>query len=72
MTSADKRRVRKAVEGASFPASKQDLLTYAEDRDADPRTSQALRAIPDGQYESIDQVESYVPQSPASHDPGEG
>lgn len=72
MTSADKRRVRKAVEGASFPAGKQELLTYAEDRGADPKTSQALRAIPDGQYDSIDQVESYVPQSPADHDPREG
>ncbi len=69
MTTADKRRVRKALEGADFPATKQDLIVYAEERSAGGKTSQALRALPEGEYDDIDHVERCVPQSPAAHDP---
>lgn len=64
MTSADKRRVRKALEGANFPADKAYLFAYAAERSADPKTREALQALPDGRYESIDHVEQCVPQSP--------
>lgn len=67
MTSADKRRVRKALDGASFPADKQELFRYASERSADAETREALEALPDGQYESIDQVERSVPQRPSEH-----
>ncbi|GAA3752407.1 DUF2795 domain-containing protein [Salinactinospora qingdaonensis] len=71
MTSADKRRVRKALHGMDFPADKGQLLAYAEEREADPKSAQALRALPEGQYHSIDEVERHVPQRPAEHDPDE-
>lgn len=67
MTSADKRRVRKALDGAGFPASKQDLITYAEERSAGGKTSEALHALPEGEYRDVDEVERHVPQSPAAH-----
>lgn len=66
MTSADKRRVRKALEGASFPADKSTLFQYAVERDIAVETREALEALPDGRYESIDHVERNVPQSPAA------
>ncbi len=69
MTSADKRRVRKALEGAQFPTDKDYLLSYATERDAGAETQQALRALPEGEYLSIDHVEQCVPQRPAEHDP---
>lgn len=64
MTSADKRRVRKALDGANFPADKATLYQYAAERDAGAATREALEALPEGQYESIDHVERNVPQSP--------
>ncbi|GAA4614513.1 DUF2795 domain-containing protein [Saccharopolyspora hordei] len=64
MTKSDDRRVRKALQGADFPATKQDLITYAEERGADAKTMLALRAVPDGTYDDADQVEDAVPQQP--------
>ncbi len=64
MTDADERRVSKALQGLEFPAQKAELVTYAEDRQADPRTLRALRSLPEGTYSSNDEVESSVPQRP--------
>lgn len=64
MTDADERRVRKALQGLEFPADKATLLEYAEDRRADPRTLRALQALPEGTYESSEEVENSVPQRP--------
>lgn len=66
MTSADRRRVRKALEGADFPADRPALFRYAADRAADSRTLEALEALPDAQYQSLDEVERNIPQSPAT------
>lgn len=70
MTSADDRRVRKALQGMEFPADKDALVDYAAERDEDSRAVQALRALPDGEYENVDQVAHAVPQRPAEQDPG--
>lgn len=64
MTDADDRRVRKAIQGVEFPASKATLVTYAEQRAADPRTLRALRALPTRDYGNSDEVEQAVPQRP--------
>ncbi len=64
MTSADKRRVRKAIEGLQYPASKQDVVAYAEERGSAGRTSDALRALPDGTYHNAEEVAESVPQEP--------
>lgn len=64
MTDADERRVSKALQGLEYPASKAELLTYAEERESDPRTLRALEALPEGSYGSHDEVERAVPQRP--------
>lgn len=64
MTDADQRRVRKALQGLTFPAAKRTLLTYARDRDADPKTLRALHALPAGEYADNDAVEQAIPQRP--------
>ncbi len=69
MTDRDELRVKKALQGMSFPADQSQLLDYATDRDADEKTRVALEALPPGSYGSIDEVEHAVPQSPESHRP---
>lgn len=64
MTDADDRRVRKAIQGVDFPASKATLVAYAEERAADARALRALRALPSGDYGNSDEVEQAVPQRP--------
>lgn len=64
MTKADDRRVRKALQGADFPASKEELVEYARERGTGARTLLALQGIPAGTYDDSDAVERVVPQSP--------
>lgn len=66
MTDRDELRVKKALQGMSFPADRNQLLDYATDRDADEKTRTALEALPVGSYGSIEEVEQAVPQSPES------
>ncbi|WP_046470888.1 DUF2795 domain-containing protein [Allosalinactinospora lopnorensis] len=64
MTSADRRRVRKALQGKDFPADRSDLVAYAEERGSDSTTMEALRAVPDREYHDVADVENSVPQNP--------
>ncbi len=64
MTERDELRVRKALQGISFPANPAQLLTYATDRGADEKTRRALEALPHGSYANLEEVEEAVPQSP--------
>lgn len=64
MTDADDRRVRKALQGVEFPVDKAALIAYAEEREADPRTLRALRALPNREFGSTEDVEQAVPQRP--------
>ncbi|WP_181188462.1 DUF2795 domain-containing protein [Actinopolyspora mortivallis] len=64
MTDADERRVSKALQGLEFPADREQLLRYAEQRQADPRTLRALRALPAGVYHDGAEVENSLPQRP--------
>ncbi|OZM77284.1 DUF2795 domain-containing protein [Pseudonocardia sp. MH-G8] len=64
MTSRDDARVKKALQGADFPAARTALLDFATTRGADEETLQALRAVPEGRYGSVDEVADAVPQQP--------
>ncbi len=64
MTERDELRVKKALQGISFPADQRQLVDYATDRDADAKTRAALEALPSGSYGSIDEVEQAVPHKP--------
>lgn len=66
MTDADQRRVRKALQGLDFPASKDEMLTYVDERGAGAATETAVRAMPEGTYGSVDEAEQAVPQRPES------
>lgn len=64
MTSRDDARIRKALQGADFPAGRSALLDYATTRGADAETLQALRAVPEGRYASVEDVTGAAPQEP--------
>lgn len=69
MTQRDEIRIDKALQGASFPASKADLLDYARARVHDsPKTLHALDAIPDREYADKDDVLAAVPHRPQGDD----
>lgn len=68
MTSRDDLRVEKALQGADFPSDQASVLSYAVTRGADDKTLQALRAVPDGRYLSIQEVVDAVPQEPEGRD----
>lgn len=68
MTDRDDLRARKALQGADFPATRADLVAYAQERDVDPKMMQALHALPDRQFENMDDVAAAVPQEPEGED----
>ncbi|WP_010523874.1 DUF2795 domain-containing protein [Nesterenkonia sp. F] len=68
MTARDDLRAQKALQGVDFPASKGDLVAYAEERDVDAKSLQALRALPDQRFENMDSVVEAVPQEPEGQD----
>lgn len=68
MTARDDLRAEKALQGADFPATREDLLQYAQTRGVDEKSLQALRALPEGQYEKMDDVVDAVPQEPEGED----
>ena len=70
MTTRDELRAEKALQGMEFPASKTELIDYATERSAAAKTLQALRALPDRQFENKDEVVEAVPQEPEGDAPG--
>jgi hypothetical protein len=44
------------LDGASFPASKMELIAYAQDKGASEEALDQLQAIPDDIYNSLDDV----------------
>ncbi|MGD7001733.1 DUF2795 domain-containing protein [Corynebacterium halotolerans] len=69
MTERDEIRIDKALQGAAFPTSKEDLLQYARERVHDsPKTLHALDALPDREYANKDEVIAAVPQQPEGED----
>lgn len=70
MTKRDEIRVDKALQGLEFPATHEQLVDFATDREADAETLTALRSIPGGQYANKEQVLNAVPQEPEGDAPG--
>lgn len=64
MTHRDDLRAEKALQGFQFPAGKDELLDYAQTREATDKTLQALRALPNREFTSMDDMVSEVPQQP--------
>lgn len=68
MTDRDDRRVAKALQGVDFPADRPTLIEYAETRDADRKTLQALNTVPNRRYDNVQQVLDAVAQEPEGTD----
>lgn len=69
MTDRDDLRVRKALQGKDFPAMRNELVEYATDRgESDNRVLRALAALPEGQYQNLDEAVAAVPQRPEQAD----
>lgn len=47
MTKRDDIRAAKSLQGADFPKTKEEVLSYAQTRSADAKTLEALHALPD-------------------------
>lgn len=68
MTTRDDLRASKALQGADFPASRSELIDYAQSRGVDQKSLQALHALPDRTFGSKDEVVDAVPQQPEGED----
>ncbi|MEV0675391.1 DUF2795 domain-containing protein [Actinosynnema sp. NPDC050436] len=54
-------RLRTALGDVGYPAAKEQLADHASRNNADEDTVHALRSIPEGVYESFDEVVRSVP-----------
>jgi hypothetical protein len=52
--------VQKALSGAIFPSSKQDLIEHAKTNGADDDIVNSLKKLPDGKIDGPDQVQKAV------------
>lgn len=68
MTTRDDLRASKALQGMDFPATKDNLIEYAEARGADQKSLQALRTLPEKEFGNMDEVIDAVPQEPEGDD----
>lgn len=64
MTDRDELRAAKALQGVSFPATKEELIDYARTRFVDQKSLHALEMLPPGQFQNMDEVTAAVPQEP--------
>ena len=68
MTKRDDIRAAKALQGADFPATKEQVLDYAQSHGADSKSLEALHALPDQKFNNIDEEVEAVPQEPEGLD----
>jgi hypothetical protein len=59
--STDHATVKATLSAVDFPASKEQLVSYAENNGADDDTVRALRAMPLGDYDNVTEVVRSVP-----------
>jgi Protein of unknown function (DUF2795) len=52
--------IQKALSGMDYPARKEDIVRHAEQNGADPEVLDALKKIPDREYEGPSGVSSAV------------
>jgi len=60
MASANPIQVQKYLSGIDYPASKDDIVATAEKEGADGAVLEALKNIPDGEYDAPTAVSSAV------------
>ena len=60
MASANPIQVQKYLSGIDYPASKDDIVATAEQEGADGAVLEALKSIPDGEYDAPTAVSSAV------------
>ncbi len=53
--------IRTALNDVDYPASKEQLVEHVESRGATPETIRALRSLPLGDYDNLDQVLQSLP-----------
>lgn len=68
MRATSDERLRAALSEVDYPASKDELVGYAQRAGADEQTVRALRAMPPVDYTNFDEVSGSVPQQ---HDKSE-
>lgn len=59
--STDRETLKASLSAMDFPASKEQLVSYAENNGVDESTLRALRAIPLGDYDNVPDVVRAVP-----------
>ncbi len=69
MTDAEEQRVRKVLQDMQFPATKQQILDYINERGAEQATARTMQELPDGTYASPDEAYAAMPQRPDIVDP---
>jgi hypothetical protein len=52
--------IQKALKGMDYPASKEDIVRHAEENGGDKEVIEALKKIPDREYEGPSGVSSEV------------
>ena len=60
MASANPIQIQKYLSGIDYPASKDDIVATAEKEGADGEVLEALKNIPDGEYDAPTAVSSAV------------
>lgn len=68
MTARDDIRASKALQGADFPATKDQVVEYAQSHGVDGKSLEALHALPDREFSNTDDVIDAVPQQPEGED----
>jgi hypothetical protein len=63
MAQADFIKVQKYLSGVDYPTTKEDLVTHAQRKGADKEAMEALRGIPDGEYDGPNKVSQAVAKS---------
>lgn len=63
MAQADFIKVQKYLSGVDYPATKDQLIEHAQSKGADEQALQALRDMPDGEYDGPNRVSKAVAQS---------
>lgn len=62
MTETDDESVRRAVQDLPFPAERRDIVDHAVRQAVDPTVIEALAALPDRIFSTVDDVVISVPQ----------
>jgi hypothetical protein len=66
--STDRKTLKAILTNVDFPASKEELVSHADEQDADSATLQALRGMPPANYANLTEVERSVSLDKASEE----